>query len=414
MRIFDEDHHQPKCFLPGTRRTRSPADTFRDYSRFMSEVGITRLANLTGLDYVGIPVIQAVRPNSRSLSVSQGKGVDTDSAKVSALMESIELWHAERIEAPLRAESYDALRRTAAVADLHKLPRSHGARVEGDLQRTWIRGFDLVQSEPIWVPFELVSMNAVGQGLRSETFSSSSNGLASGNHILEAIEHAMCEVIERDCHALFSARGTEAAKSAKVALDTIREPALQTLLDALRRAELDVAIFEMDSDVGIPAYSCAVVDREDRSFWRRLGVCWGYGCHVAPVVALSRSITEAVQARITIIAGARDDAPPHQYAAIQDPEFLARARSAVFATEPSRSYSSSSGCAETDSFEGDIGVMIEALRGVGIDRVIVVDLAKPSIGIPVVKVIIPGLEGPQASPDYTKGERALRVSPVRS
>ena len=67
---------------------------------------------------------------------------------------------------------------------------------------------------------------------------------------------------------------------------------------------------------------------------------------------------------------------------------------------------------ETDSFEGDIEVMLQALRGARIEQVVAVDLTKGSIGIPVVKVIVPGLEGPAASPDYTKGERARRVSAV--
>ena len=36
--------------------------------------GITRVANVTGLDHIGIPVVMVTRPNSRSISVSQGKG----------------------------------------------------------------------------------------------------------------------------------------------------------------------------------------------------------------------------------------------------------------------------------------------------------------------------------------------------
>ena len=81
----------------------------------MPEVGITRLANVTGLDRIGIPVVQAVRPNSRSLSVSQGKGVDMDSAKASAMMEAFELWHAERIELPCLCASYQAIRKKENV-----------------------------------------------------------------------------------------------------------------------------------------------------------------------------------------------------------------------------------------------------------------------------------------------------------
>jgi ribosomal protein S12 methylthiotransferase accessory factor len=37
-------------------------------------MGVTRIANVTGLDRIGIPVAIAVRPNSRSVSVAQGKG----------------------------------------------------------------------------------------------------------------------------------------------------------------------------------------------------------------------------------------------------------------------------------------------------------------------------------------------------
>jgi len=52
-------------------------------------MGITRVANVTGLDHVGIPVVMACRPNARGLAVSQGKGLTLDAAKASAVMESI-------------------------------------------------------------------------------------------------------------------------------------------------------------------------------------------------------------------------------------------------------------------------------------------------------------------------------------
>ena len=51
----------------------------------MAPMGITRLADVTGLDNIGIPVFQAIRPNARSLSVSQGKGVSLEAAQASAL-----------------------------------------------------------------------------------------------------------------------------------------------------------------------------------------------------------------------------------------------------------------------------------------------------------------------------------------
>ena len=57
----------------------------------MAEFGITRLARLTGLDNVGVPVWSAIRPNSRTLAQSQGKGVDDPSAMASAVMEAVEV-----------------------------------------------------------------------------------------------------------------------------------------------------------------------------------------------------------------------------------------------------------------------------------------------------------------------------------
>ena len=64
--------------------------------------GITRLAEVTGLDRIGIPVWMAIRPNSRTLAVSQGKGLTDAAAQASALMEAAEIASAERFPVPRR------------------------------------------------------------------------------------------------------------------------------------------------------------------------------------------------------------------------------------------------------------------------------------------------------------------------
>lgn len=107
----------------------------------MAQMGITRLANVTGLDCIGIPVYVAVRPNSRALATAQGKGIDVDAAKASALMESIESWHGERIDRPLRYESFRALRRSTAVVDVTELPRRANSVLRLDTPMLWIEGW---------------------------------------------------------------------------------------------------------------------------------------------------------------------------------------------------------------------------------------------------------------------------------
>ena len=57
--------------------------------------------SITGLDWIGIPVYQAVRPNSRNGPVSLGKGLTRAQAQVSALMESLAGLHAEEIRLPV-------------------------------------------------------------------------------------------------------------------------------------------------------------------------------------------------------------------------------------------------------------------------------------------------------------------------
>ena len=75
----------------------APSETLARFRSFASRMGITRLGNITGLDRIGIPVAVAVRPNSRSVSVSQGKGLDLTQAMTSALMEASEGFHAEEV-----------------------------------------------------------------------------------------------------------------------------------------------------------------------------------------------------------------------------------------------------------------------------------------------------------------------------
>ena len=51
-----------KHYRGGTHRALSPAETLERFLPLRREMGITRLANVTGLDVLGIPVYMACRP----------------------------------------------------------------------------------------------------------------------------------------------------------------------------------------------------------------------------------------------------------------------------------------------------------------------------------------------------------------
>ena len=96
--------------LGGTFRACLPDVTIKWLQPKVTKIGITRVANITGLDCVGIFVVTSIRPNAKHLSVSQGKGLTLELAKISAIMESFEGYHAENPPDTLMQGSYQELK----------------------------------------------------------------------------------------------------------------------------------------------------------------------------------------------------------------------------------------------------------------------------------------------------------------
>lgn len=406
----------------GTQRRRPPSETWADFGRHRAAMGITRVANMTGLDRVGIPVYNAIRPNSRSLSVSQGKGADHDAAKVSALMESIEYWHAEHIDSPLRHDSYQRMRRLAPTIDVTALPLRGGldsisptfaetparATFHADRPMLWIEGRELLSEQPLWVPFETVTYNRVGLDYAATTFQVTSCGLASGNDLAEATVHALCEIIERDALTLWWAPAKPAYRRSMVRPESVTDPTCRHLLDLLDAAGLDAFLWDVTSDLGVPVFQACVVEREALPDWRSFGPCWGYGCHPEPAIALSRAITEAAQSRVTVIVSSRDDNYNRQYRSQNDPAVTASARALFAKVKPARTFADRAP-ASTGSIDGDLRMLLDAIARADAGPVAAVDLTKPELGIPVVKAIVPGLEFYSLFVGYTPGPRARRA-----
>src|SRR6266436_8842473 len=145
-----------KALRRGTHRSASLNDTLRHVLRLAPIMGITRVANVTGLDSVGIPVVMVCRPNSRSVAVSQGKGIDLASARASGVMEATELYHAETITLPLRLATYEELRYQHDVVDVDRLPHASGSRFHPNLRLLWCEGRDLLDGKNVFVPYEMV------------------------------------------------------------------------------------------------------------------------------------------------------------------------------------------------------------------------------------------------------------------
>jgi YcaO-like protein with predicted kinase domain len=394
-----------KAHRSGTHRTVAPEDTVARARHLMPVMGITRIANITGLDYIGIPVVVATRPNSRSLAVSQGKGQTLAAARASALMESIEAYHAERITQPLKLASLEELWYTHRVVDVSRLPRSSERTFDRELPMLWIEGDELLGEQRMWVPYELVHTNYTDTGrIGAGRFQTSSNGLASGNDRQEALSHALCEVIERDASTLWDCMCDEAQEQRRIDLDTVDDAGCRELLRLYEQADVAVGVWDATSNIGIASFVCMIVDCADNPM-RLLYPTAGMGCHPSRGVALSRALSEAAQSRLTVIAGSRDDVTRAEYERYRRPDALGEIRARLAFAGGRRSFESAPSV-EHDTVGGDIRYTLAALRHSGIEQVVVVDLSRPEFGISVVRVVVPGLEGVSSLSTYVPGRRA--------
>jgi ribosomal protein S12 methylthiotransferase accessory factor len=379
----------PKRYRDGTHRLVPPAETLARLQPLLARLGITRVANVTGLDRIGIPVVMACRPLSRSISVAQGKGLDLDAAKVSAIMESLEAHHAERIRLPLRLASYEGLLGTDRVIEVDKLPRSFDSRFHRHLPLLWVRGRDWISGEDLFVPFQMVH-TAYTADMRFDlnSFLPSSSGLAAGNHLIEAASHAVCEAIERDAYWRFTQLPEESRRSLRLDLESVNDPHCRRLLELFFAARVSVAAWDITGPTGVPAFF-AIISESDEDPVRRLYAAAGSGCHPARHIALSRALTEAAQSRLTAISGARDDKYRHQYLSWRAPGTLAQMR-AIAGDRGVRNFEAAPSM-EGDTLEQDLERELAAVRRAGFDRVVVTELMLPEFEIPVVRVLIPGM-----------------------
>ncbi|MGH6809756.1 MAG: YcaO-like family protein, partial [Ensifer adhaerens] len=200
---------------------------------FLREIGVSRIADISGLDSIGLPVAVAYRPNARSLTTCHGKGVTLTEAKTSAVMEALERHCAENPRIALRYASYRELLDEGRVVDLDILPRLEEAPPSKTRRALWARATGMVSGEDVWVPFEAVHLDfALPLPANLECLLIGSGGLASGNTIKEAAVHAITELIERDALTLWRSRGTGIEETA-VDLESVDDPWCSEILSTL-------------------------------------------------------------------------------------------------------------------------------------------------------------------------------------
>lgn len=337
-------------------------------------VGISRVADLTGLDCIGIPVWQAIRPLSKNLSVSQGKGLTAAEAIAGAVMEAVELHAAEmpRVDYVL------------AVGEVtptlpYRLAELAGFASEPAPRRKleWVSGRFLDDGTPTLVPVDAIRLDFTSTGLCWPTFVATSTGLAAANDATAATRHALYEVIERHSVRMWRARSPHARP---VAVDSV--PPLDHLFDRVRAAGCAVRVYDC-GELGVPCAAARLYSPE------YLTVFTGSGCDATWTGAAMKAVLEAIQSRMTNVAGARDDIAEIDYLPVGgnaempgvDDSWPTAPITARYADAP---------------IGADVQKAISyCLRELRHRRAIVVDLSTPNVPVAVVRVLVPGLVGPR-------------------
>lgn len=274
------------------------------------QLGISRVTEITRLDCVGVPVFASIRPNALpgSLCVNAGKGISVAEARVGAYMEAIEYAFAEFNLSSLKVRNvkagdvYEGETRRDSILDFCPIM---GSAIDLDEPMACVEAVDIRNRQKFLVPAELVFLPFPDQLGGNRYFGSTSNGLCSGNSILEATVHGLAEVIERDICSFQSIKD-ESVLVEKRSLP----PAIQSINSTLSAAGLQLYVRYLENRFQLPYFMSVVAElKSDDPIY----VSAGYGCHPSRDIALTRSVCEALQSRLSFIHGGRDDLTGRYY-----------------------------------------------------------------------------------------------------
>lgn len=364
------------------------------------DFGITRLADHTGLDTVGLPVWAAIRPLARSISQCHGKGLSHEQARISAVMEAAETALAESAERCVVATGTAELvsRGGHETVDLSQMLKCRDPDAAARESVSWVPARGVISGKDMLVPLDLVSLDFRVDGTcQSPSFNKSSVGLSAHRTREDAILHGLLEAIEYDAVALaFAWPGVLAACPAP---DLAGAPCadLEGAIAMLAAAGHPPVFIDVTSDIGLPVVFCWLNDGLNHAASRRKRPFAGHACRFDLTQAALAALLEAAQSRLTDISGAREDIELESY----DWATPAMGRLPI----PERTCPRASVPLPKPA-SAAISVVVRRMQDRGMAEPLVVDLSMPGDPVACVSVLCPGLEVGPAHEKYRTGHRA--------
>ena len=395
-------------YRDGGERVCSAVETLEEYSHLVSPVtGV--VGSLTALDDIPSCFGQIVRsdwivrgkretggqvPSGRrsALGMSTGKGRTVQQARASALGEAIERYSCqhEGYEPVIRASFAELGDKAIHPNQLMGFSEKQYALREALRQRggvsyvpepydvtrpiDWTSAWSLTEERWRLIPsaFAYYSYPKEGGG---DVCQGSSNGVAAGNCLEEAIMQGFFELVERDATAIWWYH-----RLLRPAVDwrSFGSPFVAAVDTAMDGMDLTLAVLDLTHDLGIPVFAANLFDRKKEERFKSIGL----GCHHDPLIALERAVAELGQS----------------WKLAERAEYSLRFQESVHSLEsylkpdPGQIPKTPSDFRreERSDFLVDIEDAVRLLKARGLDM-LVMDMTRPDVGFPVARVMVPGL-----------------------
>lgn len=404
-------------------RTITPEQTLEKYQHLISPItGVVRVLTPVledgELAYVytaghnqALKVYELYSLKHGLRNANSGKGASRTQAKASALCEALERFSGERNGTEVIVTgSYDQMialhgkqniilpntvmhfseqqfaQRALINSQKSKFNRIP-AKLPNDVSIDWTPVWSLKSMQEKYLPTQLLYYSSTASTTNNEQYCvGCSNGCASGNSLEEAILHGFFELVERDAAALwwYNRLGKQG-----VSIQSFGDSRLVTMVERYRTGYgREAWALDLTSDLGIPVF-VAVSRLIERTEER---ILFGLGCHLDPQVALQRAFAEMGQ----MLGIAQTDAEDRLL--VEDAETIKWLRHSTVNQERYLLADPKQPSKALNDFpvnhSGDLLKDIEYCRSLIENKgmeILVLDQTRPDLGIPVVKVVVPGL-----------------------
>ena len=394
-------------YFKGTHRVIAPKQTIENNEDKLKTAGITRIADISDLDRIGLPIYTAIRPTAEdgAVSIYGGKGITKEHAKASAMMEGFERYSAEKqTDDEVVVATIDEISDFGEYIDpvSLNLPKELEKKCIDDISLEWTVSKDIISGDSFYIPTNAVYHPYLHDNNVQSLFKSNTNGLASGNILEEAILHGMLEVIERDAWSIFELTHKNYAQ---IDLESIESETVNDIISKFESEGIKIKLMDFTADIKIPTIAASADDTVTKDAGL---LTLGMGTHLDPEVAILRALTEVAQSRATQINGAREDTVRADFAREAGYERMKRINKYYFIDEDEKIDLKDIENKSTSSITKDIEIVKDELMANDIGRILYVDLTRPELDVSVVRVIIPEMEVYALDPSRA-GYRFLKV-----